>query len=316
MIALLPALFLSCLGLSAKPLPTPCLLGATALPHPVFVQEAADGAQEPDEKAQEPAAAKKKPEKKKFARLSSPDKKTVQAGLRAIEKGKEQEDVDAGVATLVSIGEAIIPLCLDSAARMEKVKRLEPLLLALDQVLVNDDLKLAWNSLRKKAPDAIKVYLLRRYADSDRKDASVFLKVQLKSESSAMAYEAARGMVFRGDQEALGIIEVQVRERWLKEAALLRADFASVNRKALSASLTPWLSRPRLKEKLAGLRMFELFGIEEHAKLVLPFLSESDTSLRLAAINACRVVVAKEEPLGRPSMTEIIERAESWKAKL
>jgi hypothetical protein len=199
---------------------------------------------------------------------------------------------------------------------MEKVERLAPLLLVLDQVLVNDDLKLAWSSLRKKAPPSIRMYVIRRYADSDRKDAPAFLKEHMKSESPTMAYEAARGMVLRGDQEALATIEQQISTRWLKEAAVLRADFAEVNRKPLSAALTPWLSRTRLKEKLAGLRMFELFGIEEHAKLILPFLSESDTSLRLAAINACRVVVAKEEPLGRPSMTEIIERAETWKAKL
>lgn len=316
MIALLSVLLLPSLGMSAGPLPTLSLMSALALPQPWLAQEAEESAQEPGNKAQEPAAEKKKPEKKKFARLSSPNKKIVLAGLRAIEKGEEQEDVDAGVAKLVGIGEAIIPMCLDSAERMEKADRLEPLLLALNQVLLNDDLKLAWKSLRKKAPDCIKVYVLRRYADSERKDAPKFLKEHMKAESSAMAYEAARGMVLRGDGNALGIIEQHVRERWLKQAAALRADFADVNRKALSASLTPWLSRARLKEKLAGLRMFELFGIEEHAKLILPFLSESDTSLRLAAINACRVVVAKEEPLGRPSMTEIIERAESWKAKL
>jgi len=309
MIAILPFLLLSGLANDTRPMPlqpAPHLMGA--LPH--------FGAQEPETPAAKPAAEPKKPEKKKFARLSSPNKDIALSGLRAIEKGEKQEDIDAGLKLLVGLGEAVIPLCLDSVTRMEKVSRLDPLWAALDGLLVDDDLKLAWTSLSKKAPDAARMYLLRRYSDSTRKDAADFLRPMMASESPTVAYEAARGLVLRGDQDALGSVEKQIQSRWLKEAATFRLDFAKANRQALSPALGPWLSRTRLKEKLAGLRMFELFGVPEHIRLVAPFLSESDTSLRLAAINACRVVVAKEVPLDRPSMTEIIERAEAWKAKL
>ncbi len=307
MIAALPCLILTHIGFQAVPLTSHC--------GPV-VATCSSSAQEPEAPKQDPEAEKEKPEKKKFARLTSPNKKVVQAGLRALEKGKKQEDVDAGVETLLGVGEAAVPMCLQAVARMEKADRIAPLWQTLDQILVDDDLKLAWSILRKKEPDAIKVYLVRRYADSERKDAGKFLAPLVKSESAGVAYESARGLVLRGDKEALGIIEQHVSSRWLKEAGTFRSDFASVKREPLSSSVTQWLQRKRLKEKLAGLRMFELFGIEEHARLVAPFLSESDTSLRLAAINACRVVIAKEEPLERPSMTEIIERAEAWKAKL
>ena len=309
MIALLPFLMLSGLAHNALPLPL------QPEPH-AWHSWTRLGAQEPETPAAKPAAEPQKPEKKKFARLSSPDKDMALSGLPAIEKGEKQEDIDAGVKLLLDLGEAVIPLCLDSVARMEKVSRLDPLWACLNGVLVDDDLKLAWTSLSKKSPDAARMYLLRRYSDSTRKDAADFLQLMMASKAPAVAYEAARGLVLRGNQDALSIIEEHIQSRWLKEAATFRLDFAKVNRQALSSALAPWLKRTRLKEKLAGLRMFELFGIPEHIRLVAPFLAESDTSLRLAAINACRVVVAKEVPLERPSMTEIIERAEAWKAKL
>ncbi|MDP7061332.1 MAG: hypothetical protein QF489_00165 [Planctomycetota bacterium] len=275
----------------------------------MVVVPGADGTQDPE-------AEKPKPEKKRFARLTSPNKKIVQSGLRAIEKGEEEEDIEEGVAKIIAIGESAIPMCLDASTRLEKVERTDPLWHVLDAILLGEDLALAWKSLKKKAPSSVKVYLTRRYADSTRKDAAKFLEPLLESEDSAMAYQAARGLVLRGNTKALAKIEVEVRSRWLKESATFRADFAGVDRTRLSEVVTPYLNRARLKEKLAALRMFEMFGIEEHAPMLAPFLSESDTSLRLAAINACRVVVAGEKPLDRPSMTEIIERAEAWKSKL
>ena len=294
---------------------SPCTAAAPEAA-PVAAPIAAFAAQEPADKTQDPKAEKPKPEKKKFARLSSPNKKIVQSGLRGLEKGEEQEDIDAGVAKLIGIGEAAIPMCLDATARLEKVKRTDPLWQVLDGILIDDDLALAWKSLRKKSPAGVQIYLTRRYADSKRKDAADFLKPLVKSETSALAYEAARGLVLRGNTDALVMIESEVRSRWLKESATFRADFAGVDRAPLSSIITPLLNQTRLKEKLAALRMFEMFGIKEDAPLLAPFLSESDTSLRLAAINACRVVVAEEAPLARPSMTEIIERAEVWKTKL
>jgi hypothetical protein len=315
MIVCLPFLLLCAASPSAATAPAAPFASALHCFAPAPCAQA-DAEQEPADNTQDPETEKPKPEKKKFARLSSPDKKIVQAGFRDIEKGEEQEDVDAGIAKLIGIGEAAIPMCLDATDRMEKVGRADAIRQVLDSILIDDDLALAWKSLRKKAPASVRVYLTRRYADSARKDAAAFLKPLLASENSAQAYEAARGLVLRGHTEPLAKIESEVRSRWLKESATFRADFAGVNREPLSAAVTPLLNGTRLKEKLAALRMFEMFGIKEDAPLLAHFLSESDTSLRLAAINACRVVIAEEAPLDRPSMTEIIERAEVWKTKL
>lgn len=271
--------------------------------------------QEP-EASGEQEGEKEKPKKKKFKRLTSPQKKQVAAGMRLIEKGEEEEEVEEGVAKLIALGEAAIPSCMDAVKRMDAVGRLDSLWQVLDTILIDDDLPLAWSLLKKKSHDALRVHLVRRFADSSLKETAAFLKEQLEGENSDVAYEAARGLALRGDASVVAIIEKQVAQFWLEDADRLRADFAGLERGPLAGELLPLLQRKHTKEKLAALRMVELFGTEEQCKLMMPFLSESDTTMRLAAINVCRVILDGEAPLKRPSMTEIIERAEAWKAKL
>ncbi|MDA0668015.1 MAG: hypothetical protein O3A50_09600 [Planctomycetota bacterium] len=259
---------------------------------------------------------KLKPKKEKFARLTSPNKKVAQKALRLIEKGEKEEEVAEGVAQLLELGEAVIPLSFDAVKRMDGTKGLDSLWTVLDTILVEDDLELAWNSLQTKHVDALRIYLVRRWAESSLKESKKFLTESMTHENPELAYQAARGLALRGVASAVPAIEAQVAEKWLKESVRIRADFAGVKRGPLVSEITPLLQRKHFKEKLTAIRMFELFGVEEQAKLLAPFLSESDTTLRLAAINACRVIISKEEPLDRPSMTEIIERAEAWKAKL
>lgn len=287
--------------------PTPDADGsAWALPD-LVLQEPAEGVQEEVEK---------KPKKKKFARLTSPMKKEVGAAMRLIAKGEEEEEIAEGVARLIEVGEAAVPSCFDAVKRMEEADRLQPLWQVLDTILVEEDLELGWSILKKKASETLRVYLVRRFADSTLKAAPKFLAKQLESEQEARIYEAARGLAWRGEASVMPILEQQVRDYWLEEAERLRTDFAGIERGPLTEAIEPLLLQQRTKEKLAALRLVELFGDAPLAKQVAPFLSESDTTLRLAAINACRVVIDGEAPLARPSMTEIIERAEAWKAKL
>lgn len=289
-------------------------------PHPIDLGSCALSPilefQEPESEVPQEEGKEKKKKKKKFARLTSPQKKKVAAAMRKLDKAEEEEEIAEGVAELIEIGEAAIPSCMDAVKRMEAADRLDPLWQAFDTILVDDDLALAWSLLKKKAPDSLRAHLVRRFADSDLEESEEFLQEQMKSDNQEIVYEAARGLALRGDSSAVAVIEQQVAEYWLEEAARLRADFASIERGPLSAALLPLLQRKHTKQKLAAVRMVELFGTKEQCKLMLPFLSESDTTLRLAAINVCRVVLDGESPLERPSMTEIIERAEAWKAKL
>jgi len=311
--------FPCCLFLATWLCPQPAL----AANAPALLQESSDAAQEPDD-----GHTQKRPQeeqKKAFDRLKSPDKKKLQAAIRLIEKGDPEEgEIAAGIAQAKELGEAAIPLLLTSVSRLEKAERVEHLWTCLDALLHDGHLHLAWDLRKKKSPLVLDVYMLRRYSDASRKDSRMFLEEQLallekekeEARKKALHYEIARGLAFRGQADQLDAIDAVIQADWLTRAQELRADFAGINRKPLAEKAAEYLQRRPRKEKIASLHLFELFGEKEQAKKLLHFLSESDTSIRLAAIDACRVVVDGEPPLNKPSMTEIIERAESWKSRL
>jgi len=264
--------------------------------------------------SQEPE--KPPPPKQEFARLSGLEQKSAQEDLVALRRAEKDEQREAALVKLIGYGEGVIPFVFNATPKSIEVGRFADHAVVLDAVLTGADLNLAWALLTKKSPDALRGYLVRRWADSDRKDAVEFLTPLLKEEGAGIAYQAGRGLLRRGDRAGAVVVMEAMRTRWTKEAAALRADFAGLERGPLADLPRESLASNKLQERLLGVRMFELFGVQEQARLLIPMLSESDTSLRLAAINACRVVIAGEAPLEKPSMTQIIENAEAWKKKL
>ncbi len=266
-----------------------------------------------------PAAAQEPPPpppKKEFARLNSVELKAVQEDLVALRRAEKLEAQAEIRARLIERGEGIVPAVLEVAPQYVEAGRFTDLQQLLTGTLTDSDLHLAWKLLKKKAPEPLRAHLTRRYADSAREDVVPFLTPLLKDEMPSVAYEAARGLLRRNDRAGAPIVLDAMRSRWTQEAARLRADFAGLERGPLADLPRESLNSTKLPERLLGLRLFELFGVKEQSKLLLPMLSESDTSLRLAAIDACRVVIGGEPPLEKPSMTQIIEHAEIWKKKL
>jgi hypothetical protein len=259
--------------------------------------------------------------KKKFAHLKSAAKKSMMTGLRLIEKGKvdEEEGIDEvsdGIQLLVEIGEGVIPKCLTSFPRIQEVGRLAELLTVLDKVLVDHDLSLALSLSNRKTPDEVYAYLLRRWADSSLDDAVDQLTEFFERDHPEIKYQCVRGLMMRGKElaveECVKIIDLQ----WKDDKQQLRADFSGLSRGIMSELIEKKLTTANKKARLLGLHLFELFGLEKDKQALADNLSNSDTALRLGAINACRVVIANEPPLMRPSMTELIELATAWSAKI
>lgn len=264
--------------------------------------------------AQEPAAPP--PPKKEFARLTGVQLKAVQEDLVALRRAEKPEARAEVLARISALGEGIVPSVMEVAPQYLEAGRFADLQQLLAAALADADLHLAWKLLKKKAPQPLRAHLARRWADSAREDAIPFLTPLLKDEMPAVAYEAARGLLRRNDRAGLPLVMDALRSRWIQESARLRADFSGLERGPLADVPREPLNSPKSAERLLGLHLFELFGVKEQAKLLLPMLSESDTALRLAAIDACRVVIGGEPPLEKPSMTQIIEHAELWKKKL
>lgn len=267
------------------------------------------------------AATEEVQEKKKFAKLRSKAKKSMMTGLRLLEKGKVDEEQDIneiaqGVQMLVELGEGIIPKCISSFPRMAKVDRLTPLREVLDKVLVDEDLHLALALSNKSTSDEVYAYLMKRWADSSREDCVDVLTDFFTHGSAEINYHCTRGLINRSQEIAIAACVDIVNKQWVESKQQLRIDFSGSSRGLMSDIIKEKITTSNKKARLLGLHLFELFGLEENAYLLKDNLNNSDTALRLGAINACRVVVAKEQPLLRPSMTELIELATEWSAKL
>lgn len=303
--SLLSTLLLSaCPGLA--PLPALGVDLQDPLPPPVPEQEG------------EEEVVQEKPAKKAFDKLSSSKRKKAGKALSLLRGGKTEEARAEASETLLALGEGVVPQLLISWDSMVEAERLPGLVALIDALLEDDALHLAWPDAEAEAASAVgmRAYVMRRWADSERKDAADVLSARIDDEEPELAYQAARGLALRGDGAGFDAIAAWVRTNWAEQAATLRADFAGIARGPMSSKAAQLANGRKRKDQLAGLHLFELVGIRQHAILLKAALSESDTSLRLAAINACRAAVDGDEPLARPSMTEIIERAETWKRRI
>jgi hypothetical protein len=260
-------------------------------------------------------------QKVKFARLKSKEKKSMMTALRLIEKGvinveDNINEVSDGVTLLISVGEGAIPKCLTSFQRMAKTDRQLYLTVALDSLLMDDDLHIALDLCNKKTPAEVYTYLMSRWADSTRDDSSEVLSFHFKVDSKEVQYHCVRGLLKRGDESVVTACIQIIDTQWKDSKQQLRKDFSGMSRGIMSSAIEEKMTTPNKKVRLLSLHLFELFGLKDNANILADNLSNSDTALRLGAINACRVVVAGEEPLLRPSMTELIELANDWLTKI
>lgn len=260
-------------------------------------------------------------QKKKFARIKSTDKKIMMKALRLIEKGDvdNENDVDEisdGIASLIELGECVIPKCLTSFPRMAKVERQQHLTRVLDSILLDDELHIALELCNRKTTNQVYAYLMQRWTDSSREDREEVLNNYLSIDDEAVQYHCVRGLIQLGDKLMVNACVKIIDSQWKDNKQQLRNDFSGVSRGIMSELIAEKVSTPNKKARLLGLHLFELFGLKEDASILADNLNNSDTALRLGAINACRVVVGGEPPLLRPSMTELIELATEWSSKI
>ena len=260
-------------------------------------------------------------QKKKFARIKSTEKKIMMKALRLIEKGEvdNENDVDEisdGIASLIELGECVIPKCLTSFPRMAKVERQQHLTRVLDSILLDDELHIALELCNRKTTNQVYAYLMQRWTDSSREDREEVLNNYLSIDDEAVQYHCVRGLIQLGDKLMVNACVKIIDSQWKDNKQQLRNDFSGVSRGIMSELIAEKVSTPNKKVRLLGLHLFELFGLKENASILADNLNNSDTALRLGAINACRVVIGGELPLLRPSMTELIELATEWSSKI
>ncbi|MFQ5747832.1 MAG: hypothetical protein ACE5H3_00045 [Planctomycetota bacterium] len=270
---------------------------------------------------QEPVSSQGKKEKqapRRFPRLSPTLKKKAGEALVSLWRAKKADDVARARDTLIQAGPAVVPLCLGYFPHLaeKNAERVPELRAVLDKILAEKDLDLAWKAAGKKTGLLAKLYLARRTAESGRKDAARLLEPLLKETEPGLVYEAARGLAWRGSRPALVPLRDYLRGHWTRDHDRIRRDFEGFPRGPLSGPALPLLRAKDPQDREAGLHLFELVGIRAHARSLEQALLDTDNQIRLAGINACRVVVDGKPPDDTLSVFQIISKAEAWIQRL
>ncbi len=291
------------------------LLAVAAAPAPALL---------PAQTQETPPAVMEKEIPRAFPKLKGSVRRKAEAALLTLRRGKTEEDLEKALASLTGIGAGVAPLVLSGWRRFEpdpdaeeEEKDRRPLLEAvLERVLAEADLQLAWDEVDKRTPESALVFLLRRWADSEREDAEEFLLERLKKSAGRATYEAARGLARRGLEESVPTLHAWFLENWAESKSSLRADFQGVERGPLSAVCLVLVNLEGRTARLAGLRMFELLGSKEHAPALRAHLKNADASIKVATIDGLRVILDGDPPLDKASVLALVEETRKWQARL
>lgn len=263
---------------------------------------------------QEPST--EKPKKRKLPKLRGTAKRTTADALLTIRRAKKPDDVKAAADKLKGVGEAATLELFRAFERIEAEDRRAVLNEVLDAVLPDKDLDLAQAAAGAKAIQPIRHYLSRRWRKTAREDAGKFLRDWVADTDPDVAYQAAIGLLRRADEAGLAPFLAEVEARWPKRSKDYRGDLDGIERGPFSMSLTAAFHRGSDANQLAALRAFELLGHPDHVFALKRKLDSSEPRTREAAVNACRVVIDGDPPLLNPTVFDLVQLAEAWKARL
>ena len=285
--------------------------------------------QQPEASTEQEAPAEKAtawPEPKDEAAL----KKAVAKVRRAHLDGMEE----AGRSEIQLEGAAAAPLLIKAIAKERDDDALVRLTSALDLVTTKEYTRLLAEHLEHKSPN-VRVAVMKRLAtlgDPGLRDQAeaLYKAVAEKSKDAKKAKKLHQDELTRasilclstdsriGLDHTLSIAGSKGWAAWrtpmraaAKQAKAAGTDVAS----ALIAVLDP-SKKASLSEHAAALRLIAYAGRAEHARSVLPSLDDTANHIKVAAVNALRMMVDGDAPLDKLSSFDAIERAKTWKGRI
>jgi hypothetical protein len=252
--------------------------------------------------------------------LSHPERKAVEVEIQKLTKARTPEMAASAEAALVGAAGAM-PLLLAAYAKEKD----EEVSARLSQAMLGaTDARhtrlLAHEFTHKSA--AVRAWCLRRAAAFP--DAGVRAAAEQAVLAVARAgakadpeerYAASLCSAAAGSLVGLDVLREWAAEDWAERGAELRTALASVRGTEASSLLAPGLGGERL-EVVAALRLLSAAGDQSVVPAVARHLDSDDNQVRVAAINALRGIVDRQEPLEELSVFGAIELAKTWKARV
>ncbi|HIK60585.1 MAG TPA: hypothetical protein EYF98_07825 [Planctomycetes bacterium] len=242
--------------------------------------------------------------------------------IARLRQDRSEEVAAEAHAALISMGPSAAPLLIRSLGKEKSKDARERIRSALASILDQQHSRLIAEFFNDKSID-VRVWALitvSRTPDPGlQKTVLGHWKTLAKRGDKAdeiERYAAGLCLLSIEDPQGLEPVVSATISHWKERAAQIRGVLNGLRSAALDKALLGHLKATDRKQQSAALRLIAAGGTPATLSAVAPFLDSGDPTLRIDAINACRVLVAGEPPLDRIPVFEAIELAKAWKARL
>ncbi len=295
------------------------LLAALSASSPVAIAQDA-----PPPAAEERASA--------WPKLEAEAAKGLKPEIEKLRRATSPEMAEAAHAALVALGPGVVPELLPTLGKekdAQALARIRAVLMGVTQAAHTRLLAAefgqralevrSWCLERCAAfpdaalkPAALEALARARAAQAKAGSANADMARAARGELAAAALCAASA----GALEGFDVLEGMAIEDWGRRREQLRAALAPWRSEEAVERTRAALESKDRKRVVGALNLLSACGTKESARRLAPFLDDSDNSIRVAAINACRGIVDGEAPVENLPVFEAVELAKKWKERL
>lgn len=256
----------------------------------------------------------------------------LKRSVSKLRKARTEEMATSGAAELEAIGAAAAPLLLDRIGAEQDAGARERMAAVLDAITAPTHTRLLAEVLESRAAWTRR-YAARRIAQLGdpglREVAEEYLRTWIERAADDRMkkpvdpldlHRAAILCVATGSPDGLErCLALAVPKTWEAFGADLEAACTSARAAGseVGADLGARLgSAQAAADRVALLRLLTYAGREDQVGPIAPLLDVEQNHVKVAAINALRMIVDGDPPLRRLSSFDAIERANRWKARL
>lgn len=246
----------------------------------------------------------------------------VKTDISRLRKARTKAMGEQAVEALIEAGPAAVPELLPVVARekdQDALKRVNRVLIALTGP---EHTRLLAAEFASKQ-GALRCWCLRRCAafpdpGVEPQALEALARVRKKGDKADAEelYCASLCACSAGSVEGLAALLKAAQKHWGKRGAELRAALEGCRGPEATGFVVERIQAGERVLKVAGLRLLAGCGDESARAICGEHLSDTDNSIRVAAINALRGIVDREPPVDKLPVFEAIELADEWKKRL
>ncbi len=273
----------------------------------------------------EEAADEKQPKRAEiWPEVRKDQKKDLKTEILRLRKAGTEGMAIGGRDALIKLGAVAAPDLIKALGKERDEDARKRIVEVLDSITGWEHTRLLAERFGDRS-EHVRLFTLRRAAafpDEGIRQAAVAAlaaaekRIDTKNEIKHEAYYAALAVVSSGDLAALDILSKRAEKLWAGSGAEIRIAVEAVRGDEATEVLAKQIADGKRKQKVAALRLLAGCGSAERGKaLAKKSLSDSDNSIRVAAINAMRGIVDGDLPIDKLSVFEAVELANQWKSR-